>query len=261
MAENWDQELPDFDGDAEIEACSDKLNSLELQTPTGGQPIDRDTAHIEEIPSEEEGIPTVWVDRPCKDEEGAKSQEAVVVVGDGQPHKCEEKKEEIDEGKPSIDPDTKEENPVHPVHSLSEEPKQEIPLVLEPASERADTELPTDVAPLDTASAEADTEMAPVTEPTHVTEPVPSAAASADTEEQRRNQDDGRVHLGMALEGVLSDVECVKAVLALAAERVGRANAETSRAKNNLREHLRTGIDQAWISVWHILFVAKGAQT
>eukprot|EP00971_Amphidinium_carterae_P099691 1971691-Amphidinium_carterae.1 len=261
MAEDLDQDLPDFDGDAEIEACGDQLGNLDLQTPADGQIVQGPT-HIEEIPSDEEGIPTVWVDKPCKAEEDPKSIE---------------KKEEPADGRQSDNTETKDEEKV-PVQT-----KQELPPVQEPVTATATAQPPTvavpmeqvgaeaDIdmvpettplaAPLERASTEADTALTSVAEHSAATEPSPPAASAAETEARRRYEINGRVHLGMALEGVIRDAACMKEVLNAAAEQVGRVNAETSLAKSNLREHLRTGADQAWIAVWHVLFVAKGVQT
>eukprot|EP00971_Amphidinium_carterae_P320513 6370836-Amphidinium_carterae.1 len=262
MAEDLDQDLPDFDGDAEVEACGDQLGSLVLQTPAAEGQLEQDAAQIEEIPSGEEGIPTVWVDRPCKAEEDTKHVE---------------KKEEPADGQRSDVPETKEEDKV------SVQPKREPPPIPEPAAATSSAQLPTAATSLEQVGAEADTEMAPVaslpvmpleqvnaaadTAMTPVAEhlvasgPAPRVESTAEIDARRRHESNGRVHLGMSLEGVIRNTECMKEVLTVAAEQVGRVNAETSLAKSNLREHLRTGADQAWIAVWHVLFVAKGVQT
>eukprot|EP00971_Amphidinium_carterae_P197128 3912532-Amphidinium_carterae.1 len=248
MAENSDQELPDFDGD--LEDCSSQFNNLVLSEPEAGMGTNLHAVNVEEIPSDD-GVPKIWIDLPCKTEEDTKAIESAALVGSGKVdaahNKGEEKVEQPVEGEHSAKPEAKDETPGDP-DGVERELTRETPL----ATEVADTDMA--VAP-DQLQTEETAEPAPVTG--QALEP----AAGENPADQRRYEDDGRIHLGMALQDIICDSKSMKDVLTVAAARVGQINAETARAKMELRKALSKGAEQAWISLWHLVFRSKRVQT
>eukprot|EP00971_Amphidinium_carterae_P008943 176496-Amphidinium_carterae.1 len=254
MAENSDQELPDFDGD--MEDCNSQLDRLVLSEPRAEENLH--TVNVEEIPSDD-GAPKIWIDQPCKTEEDVKMIETAIPVDHlavaDQRNKGEKQMEQPPpEGEQGADLETKQEAPtVLESAPPATEPlaKEETQPPLDPANRSEDTEM----TPADVLRPEA------VAESTVVTEGALNPTDDAHLDEQRRHEDNGRVHLGMALQDIISDSTSMKEVLRVAAERVGRANAKTAQAKSDLRLSLTKGAEQAWISLWHVVFRSRKLQT
>eukprot|EP00971_Amphidinium_carterae_P309871 6157697-Amphidinium_carterae.6 len=87
------------------------------------------------------------------------------------------------------------------------------------------------------------------------------ALAAVEAETTRRDESNGRVHLGMALEGLIEDKDTMKTLLDVAAQRIGALNHSVTQTKTALREQLRTGTEEVWVSVWHVVFMKKSSQT
>eukprot|EP00971_Amphidinium_carterae_P042351 832276-Amphidinium_carterae.1 len=191
---------------------------------------------------------------PCKTEEDTKVTESAVLAGPDKAAAAHSNSEETVkqpvEGEHNTKPEAKEETPVDPESTppvVEGEPKRETPL----AADAADTDMAA----------------APVQLQGETVEPAPATGQAVEPvdrvnpDDQRRHEDDGRVHLGMALQDIICDSKSMKDVLAVAAARVGRINAETARAKMELRKSLTKGAEQAWISLWHLVFRSKRVHT
>eukprot|EP00971_Amphidinium_carterae_P181027 3590978-Amphidinium_carterae.1 len=86
-------------------------------------------------------------------------------------------------------------------------------------------------------------------------------ASKIDPELFRQQVANGRTHLGMSLDGVLTDIDTAKQVLDAAAPCVGMVHGDVARVKLALRASMSKCIDSAWCRLWQVTSLKKSRQT
>eukprot|EP00971_Amphidinium_carterae_P340854 6479375-Amphidinium_carterae.1 len=92
--------------------------------------------------------------------------------------------------------------------------------------------------------------------PTQLKEDPPLLSDKA-KERIRQTEDNGRIHLGMALEGIVKDNAAMVEIVNSSALVVGAYNKKMSDFEHDLRGHLHKSVEQAWIELWRLVFAAK----